>query len=345
MTAARQFWVGSYTSSMGGSSEGIGTVLASDGGYGEYAGIAAEVLSPSFLANSIVPGVVYATDEANGRVEAFRRTADTRLEALGGQPTSGAAGASPCHISVTEDRLYVANYGSGAVDVFPVLEDGAIGPLETSFAGTGSGPHPAQDGPHAHATLVIEAAVAGSTSVTGTVLSADLGSDQIHVHRWVDGELARVSSASLPPGTGPRDFVVAPDGRIFVLGELSGAIIEIDEDGRMLRSGQAVASPVAGDHLAALAIDAAGRCLYTGLRGSNRIAVVDLHTLTPVADLPCGGDWPRHLVLSGNLIYVANERSSTIVSFRIDPVTGIPVQFGPAVSVPTPTYLLPVAST
>jgi 6-phosphogluconolactonase len=337
MTPARQFWVGSYTSSMGGSSEGIGAVLASDGSL-EFAGVAAEVSSPSFLANGIVPGLVYATDESNGRVEAFRRTADTTLEPLGGQVTTGAAGASPCHISVTADRLYVANYGSGAVDVFPVLADGAIGPLETSFAGIGRGPHPAQEGPHAHATLVIESTVAGRT-----ILSADLGSDQIHVHRLVDDELARVSSASLPPGTGPRDFAVAPDGRIFVLGELSGAIIEIDGDGRMLRSGQAVASPVAGDHLAALAIDAAGVYLYTGLRGSNRIAVVDSRTLTPVADLPCGGEWPRHLVLSSDLVHVANERSSTIATFRIDPATGIPEQFGPAVDVPTPTYLLAVA--
>ncbi|MCU1505090.1 MAG: ATP/GTP-binding protein, partial [Microbacteriaceae bacterium] len=105
MTPARQFWVGSYTSSMGGSSEGIGAVLVGDGGHVEYAGVAAEVSSPSFLANGIVPAVVYATDEATGRVEAFRRTAASRLEALGGQPTTGAAGASPCHISVTADRL------------------------------------------------------------------------------------------------------------------------------------------------------------------------------------------------------------------------------------------------
>jgi 6-phosphogluconolactonase len=332
MPAAGQLWVGSYTRSMGGSGEGIGAVLESDDGSIGFAGVAAQVSSPSFLANGIVPGVIYATDEANGRVEAFRRSTETTLEALGGQGTTGAAGASPCHISVTADRLYVANYTSGAVDVFPVLGDGRIGQLETSFAGTGSGPHPAQGGPHAHGTLVLG----------DTVLSADLGSDQVHVHRWVDGELTRVSSASMPPGTGPRDFVVAPDGRIFVLGELSGAILEIDDDGRVLRSGQAVASPVDGDHLAALAIDADGRFLYTGLRGSNRIAVVDSRTLTPVADLPCGGDWPRHLVLSGEFLHVANERSSTVSSFRIDRATGIPEAFGLPVSVPTPTYLLPV---
>jgi 6-phosphogluconolactonase (cycloisomerase 2 family) len=322
---------------MGGSGEGIGALLLRGDDSLGFAGVAAQVSSPSFLANGIVPGVIYVTDEANGRVEAFRRTADTgpgvlTLESLGGQGTTGASGASPCHISVTADRLYVANYTSGAVDVFPVLADGRIGPLETSFAGTGSGPHPAQGAPHAHGTLV----------VGDTVLSADLGSDQLHVHRRVDGELTRVSSASMPPGTGPRDFVVAPDGRIFVLGELSGAILEIDENGRILRSGQAVASPVAGDHLAALAIDADGRFLYTGLRGSNRIAVVDSRTLTPVADVPCGGDWPRHLVLSGELLHVANERSSTVASFRIDRETGIPEPLGRAVSVPTPTYLLAV---
>jgi 6-phosphogluconolactonase (cycloisomerase 2 family) len=338
MSSARQFWVGSYTPSMGGTSEGIGAVVVNDSGTLDFAGVAATVSSPSFLANSVVPDVIYATVESSGRVEAFLRTAGTTLEALGGQDTSGGVGASPCHISVTAERLYVANYGSGAVDVFPVLADGRIGPLETSFAGSGNGPHPAQAGPHAHATVVIESTAAGST-----ILSADLGSDQIHVHRWVDGKLRRVSSASLPPGTGPRDFTVSPDGRIFVLGELSGAILEIDEDGRMLRLGPAVGSPVTGDHLAALAIDAEGRYLYTGLRGSNRIAVVDSRTLTPIAELSCGGDWPRHLVLSGDFLQVANEHSSTIASFRIDAATGIPVQLGQPTPVPTPTYLLPVA--
>jgi 6-phosphogluconolactonase len=312
---------------MGGASEGIGALRTRDDGSLEYLGLAIATSCPSFLAAGAVPGIVYATDEADARVEAFRREDDT-LVPLGGQPTSGTL---PCHISVTAEWLYVANYFSGTVDAFPLSGNGTIGPLRASLSGAGSGPHPAQDGPHAHSTLVVD----------DLVFSADLGTDQVHLQRWVGGRLERVSSVAFPPGTGPRDFAMTADGRIFLLGELSGEVFELGGDGRILRSGPSVADAVDGDHWAGLVIDAAGEFLYTGLRGSNRIAVVDVRALIPVAAIPCGGDWPRNLCLSGDMLYVANERSSTVTSFRIDRETGIPVLVGLSEAVPTPTFLLP----
>ena len=321
------FWAGSYTASMNGASEGIGALRQRSDGSLEYLGLAVATSCPSFLATGVVPGIVYATDEAGARVEAFRREGDA-LVPLGGQPTSGAL---PCHISVTAEWLYVANYFSGTVDAFPLFEDGTIGSLQTTLSGVGSGPLPAQDGPHAHSTLV----------VGELVFSADLGTDQVHVQRWADRRLERVSSVVFPPGTGPRDFAMAADRRILLLGELSGEVFELGGDGRILRSGPSVVDAVDGDHWAGLVIDDAGEFLYTGLRGSNRIAVVDARTLSPVAAIPCGGDWPRTLWLSGEMLYVANERSSTVTSFRIDRNTGMPIPVGLPEPVPTPTYLLP----
>lgn len=322
------FWAGSYTAEMDGSSEGIGRLRprASDGSL-EYLGLAVATSCPSFVVNGVHPGIVYATDEANESVEAFRRVGD-ELVALGGQQTSGKL---PCHISATAEWLYVANYFSGTVDVFPLAADGTIKPIHQSLVGSGSGPRPAQDGPHAHSTLVLGSAV----------LSADLGTDQVHLQRWNGDVLERVASTSFPPGTGPRDFAVAPDGRIYLCGELSGEVFELDRDGAILRSGASVVDSVEGDHWAGLAIDRAGRYLYTGLRGSNRIAVVDAATLTPVAALSCAGDWPRNLWLRGEMLYVANEKSSTVTSFRVDQATGIPSPVGSPEAVPTPTYLLP----
>lgn len=321
------FWAGSYTAAMDGTSEGIGRLRPRADGSVEYLGLAVATTCPSFVANGVHPGIVYATDEADARVEAFRREGD-ELVSLGGQPTSGRL---PCHISATAEWLYVANYFSGTVDVFPLADDGTIGPIHQSLAGSGRGPKPAHDGPHAHSTLV----------TASTVLSADLGTDQVHVHRWSGGALERTASIDFPPGTGPRDLLRAPDGRIYLCGELSGGIFELDEEGTILRSGASVVDPVEGDHWAGLVVDPASRFLYTGMRGSNRIAVVDAATLSPVATVSCGGDWPRNLWLAGEFLYVANERSSTVTSFRVDPSTGTPSRLGSPEAVPTPTYLLP----
>jgi 6-phosphogluconolactonase (cycloisomerase 2 family) len=245
----------------------------------------------------------------------------------------------------------VSNYLDGSIDVYPLLPGGAIGALRQTLVSAGSGPNPAQDGPHAHSTLVRASGPRGST-----VLSADLGADRVHVHSVVDGNLVRTSSVVLPPGTGPRDLLDL-GGRVILLGELQGTIFALGGDGgdsaperwRVLAAGTLAADWVEGDHAAALAVDGSGRFLYTGLRGSNRIAVIRLSDLSPVAAVPCGGDWPRHLcVIPGgvsagaDLLLVANQLSSTVAAFRLDPVTGIPHPLGSPVDVASPTFLLPV---
>lgn len=327
MSTSSYFWVGGYTASMGGKARGIGLArVRPDDGRLEFLSVAVETSSPSFLVDGVADGVLYATDEA-GRVEAFRRGAGHDLHPLGGQATSGTF---PCHASATVDRLYVSNYGDGSIDVFPLAPTGEIGPLLQTLAAVahGSGPKPAQDGPHAHSTLVGE-----------SILSADLGTDEVHVHAREDGRLVRRSTVSLPAGSGPRDLRAAPAGALL-LGELSGGIFALDSSGAVTASGSVVDDWIEGDHAAAIA--GTGRFLYVGLRGSNRVAIVGTDGLTPIAAVPSGGNWPRHLCASGEFLYVANQLSNSISSFRIDPATGIPRQIGEAEPVASPTYLLPV---
>ena len=329
-------WVGGYTPNMGGTAQGISLLRCeSDGTRLELVGMT-PTSSPSFLAAGL-GGVLYATDEsgtdglgtvATGRIDAFRLGPDSSLEPLGGQPTSGGY---PCHVSVTADRLYVSNYLDGSIDVFPLGLDGLIGERVQTLAAAGSGPDPVQSGPHAHSTLVW-----GST-----VLSADLGADRVHVHSVVGRAVARTASVALPPGTGPRDLF-AHQGRVILLGELGGTIFALDAHGQVAASGTIAEHWVEGDHAAALAVDGSGRFLYTGLRGSNRIAVIRASDLSPVTAIPCGGGWPRHLCVVGDLLLVANERSSTVATFRLDEATGIPYPLGSPVDVASPTFLLPV---
>lgn len=317
---------------MGGYSRGISVLRLTNRGL-QYLGLAAVTGSPSYLAHSGTGATLYAVDEGNGRVEAFtRKGKGTAFAALGGQSTSGTL---TCHLAVTERWLYASNYGSGTVDVFPLQPDGRIDPLVATLSpGTGlsTGPAPEQDGPHAHSALAFG----------DTVITADLGTDRVHVFRWHDDDLELETSVEFPPGTGPRDVVVSPvAGKIFVLGELGGSVFMLGggRNLQILRAGSTAA--VAGDHAAGLAIDPTGRFLYVGLRGSNRIVAIDSQTLQPIADLPCGGETPRSLCVIDGMLLVANQESGTVTSFQLDPQSGVPTAVGTPLFVDTPTYLLP----
>ncbi|TQL47868.1 6-phosphogluconolactonase (cycloisomerase 2 family) [Homoserinimonas aerilata] len=318
-------WTGGYTESMGGSALGIGRLGVRPSGELVFDGVVATMSSPSYLARA--GSVLYAADEAEGRVAAFRIEAGNALTPLGSLATSGA---HPCHLSVAGRMLLAANYGDGSVDVFSLHDDGSLLEHVQRLPGEGSGPLPQQDGPHAHSTLVLP---------SGGVLSADLGADRVYLHDASSGRLWRTGHLELPPGTGPRDLLLLGD-RVLLLGEFGSRIHEI-VDGQLVRSGELVTDAVPGDQAAGLAVGPGGRFLYAGLRGSNRIAVVDAHSLVPVAAVSCEGDWPRHLTVVDGLLLVSNQLSGTVSRFELDAVSGLPRLLERPAMVPSPTFLLP----
>ncbi|OUE08961.1 6-phosphogluconolactonase [Clavibacter michiganensis] len=281
--------------------------------------------------------MLYAVGEAAGRVEAFRRAPGGALQWAGGQPSGGAG---PCHLHVVDGFLLTSHYGDGTVAVHPIQPDGGLGEAVQLLTAEGSGPRPQQDGAHAHSTLHVGG---------GTVLSADLGTDTVHVHALRDGRLDRVAGVALPPGTGPRHLALLASGRVLVVGELDGTLHALEgADGtwRIAASTSCAAVPDARDSAAEVQVSADGRRAYVGLRGSERIAVVAIApdgALAPFADFDCGGAVPRHHVLVDDRLHVANQGSGTVASFRLDPATGLPTGAPDVIAVPSPTYLLPVA--
>jgi 6-phosphogluconolactonase (cycloisomerase 2 family) len=91
-----------------------------------------------------------------------------------------------------------------------------------------------------------------------------------------------------------------------------------------------------------LAVAASGRYLYLANRGPDMIAVFALEDGLPrrVAEVPCGGRWPRHFAVWDGLLYVANERSHTVVTFDVTGVDGVPISVG-TLNVPSPTCVSP----
>jgi 6-phosphogluconolactonase (cycloisomerase 2 family) len=333
-------FLGCYTGESGGEGEGI-ALLRRDLATGRLTrlGVAARTPSPSFLAQHPTRPVLYAVNElSTGTVSAFSVGPDGSLDVLAVQETGGR---HPCHLAVTADgrHLLAANYSSGSVSVHPLDADGAPGERTDLLDLDGSGPvADRQEGPHAHMVL---------PDPNGPeVLITDLGADRVRRCRLdpIAGRLTELAPAVVAaPGTGPRHLRRAADGVLFLVGELAGVLSWYRPAGGFQLAGTSAASTVAGvNYPAEIAAGRDGRFLYVSNRGPDTVSVFtwDGEKATLVAEVPTGGVWPRHLALIFDHLYVANERSHAVTTFRIDPDTGIPEPQGEPVVEFSPTCLL-----
>jgi 6-phosphogluconolactonase (cycloisomerase 2 family) len=317
-----EFLIGGYGADMGGTATGVGWGRSGPDGSFEYRGLAAETESPSWIT---VDGTrVYTVLEGVAAIDVFDLQGDdlVKIDRL------DVAGRYPCHLALSGGRPVVACYGDGVVWT----------PGET-IAGSPQdhGPLPAQEGPHAHHVLPL---------ADGRVLTLDLGTDRVYLHRWSGARLIRYDELALPPGTGPRDLLPLPDGRIALLGEWSCELLLLEPAGESFEIVQILALPGATarvDQASGLGLSADGRFVIAGIRGSSRIASIalDADAARAVGWAPSGGDWPRHLVVDGSVVHVANQLSSTVATLRIAS-DGTLTPHGEPVAVPSPTCLTPV---
>lgn len=317
-----EYLIGGYGPDMGGTGSGISWGRSHPDGRFEVGGIVAELPSPSWL---VAEGDrVYAALEGSG--ELVKLTWAERALAEAWRVPAG--GSNPCHLAYDDGAVIVACYADGVVAVH------RPGSAPQLLAGSGSGPLPAQEGPHAHHVLPLDA----------HVLTADLGADLVYVHhRGIP--LERVDALPMPAGTGPRDLLALPDGRLAVLGEWSCELVLLEPMGDTFEIVQVVALPGAtqgADQTSGLALSSDGRYVVAGIRGANRIATLAIDdTVAPVGWAPSGGDWPRHLVVDGEFVHVANQLSNSIATLRLD-AHGALTPAGDPVATPSPTCLLPV---
>jgi 6-phosphogluconolactonase len=285
-----------------------------------------------------------------GRVSAYKiDQSNGKLTFINTQLTNGTW---PCHIWVhpSGKYLFAANYGSGNFPVFPIQDDGSIGPM-TDFvqdAGNGTGPDQVrQEGPHAHMMLTNP----GAQHVFGV----DLGADQVMVWNF------DLTSGKLSPGTVPYANVVSSAGCrhmgfhptdkfAYVINELSSTIDVFDFDpNRGAFIGIQTISTLPGDTkyvrpkfdptspgkvptgtntTAEIRVHPSGKWVYGTNRGANTIAVYKVDPksgkLTSTGWVSTKGEIPRGMNIdpSGTFLYVGNQNSDNILVFRIDPRDG-----------------------
>ncbi|MGC4893074.1 lactonase family protein [Micromonospora sp. DT31] len=334
--------IGGYTAETGGRAEGI-VAARRDRGTGALTplGTVAVTPSPSFLVRHPGLPVLYAANELpDGLVSAFRAAPDGSLTALGVRPTGGA---EPCHVAVAPDgrHLFAANYGGGSVAVFPLDADGVPGERTDLVRHEGRGVDPErQEGAHCH---MVSPDPAG-----GPLLVVDLGTDSVYRYDLdaVSGQLApRPPRLRTPAGSGPRHLARHPDGRrCWLVGELDATVAGYDLTPEGLHERVRVDASGRAGHVqpSEVAVGPGGRFLYVGNRGVGTVAVFALDGVRPelVAEVDTGGGWPRHFALTGEHLYVADERADLIRILRVDPGTGVPEPVGEPVAVASPTCVL-----
>lgn len=333
--------IGGYTGDKG-SATGIAVV----GGDGVTSTVAAQ--SPSWIAWHPRLPVLYAVAEvADGRVHAWSLADGVPAAYLGSGETGGA---EPAHLAVDGSGrfLITANYSGGSISVHRLDDDGSIGPRTDLVRHIRHGDHPRQRQAHPHMVLAID----------GGVLVIDLGGDAIYRYGLgEDGRLELERVIAAPAGSGPRHLLPV-GGRYYVTAELSGQVLVFGQDGQLAGAVPASTGPAStgpastgpastgpagnsGGHNQPSELASNGRYLYVANRGPNTVAVFALDGELPrhVTEVPVG-DWPRHIALDNDLLYVANERSHQVMAMRIDPATGIP-EIERTIGIPSPTVILP----
>jgi 6-phosphogluconolactonase len=349
-------WIGTYTTSSG----------ASTGSSGIYAfqwdtqqGVMSRIhpvgatTNPSFLALHPNGRFLYAVNEdapssGTDHITAFAigdAGSSGGLRAIG---TVSSQGLAPCHLSIDASGkwLFVANYLSGTIAVYPIQSDGRLGRARQIIQQKGSGAVASrQASAHAHEVVL---------SPDGRfLLSVDLGADKIFVYGFEAATGALTSNdnrtVGLPAGYGPRHLVFSKDGRrIYVVTELTPAVITFrwnSQRGSMTELGAISTLPAADPAEqggAEIVLHPNGKFLYASNRGkSNTIAIFRLdHEGLPVpaGRVPSYGIQPRFFNIdpSGKFLVAANQGSGDLVTFAIDPSSGGLTRAGSGVSVPAP---------
>jgi 6-phosphogluconolactonase (cycloisomerase 2 family) len=143
------------------------------------------------------------------------------------------------------------------------------------------------------------------------------------------------------PGSGPRHLERDARGLTHVLGENDATVISFDSAWREI--GRVPATTASHAYPSEIVISGDGRFAYVANRGPDTIAMFTLAggPARFASEVSSGGAWPRHLAIVDDFLYVANEHSHTVVTFRLDPVTGMPSPTGAVLFTPSPTCVLP----
>ncbi len=346
------FYVGTYTR---GDSKGVYSYrFDTKTGEIEKIGLAGEVVNPSWVTPHPNGKFLYAVSElgndgkSQGKVTAFSIDPATGGLTMLNSVASGGGGA--CHIVVdkTGKSLMVANYGTGSAAAFGIQPDGRLVEPPSVVQHSGSSVDKArQRGPHAHAVVL--------SADNRFLFVPDLGLDQIMSYRL--DPTKPLLTANDPPfakvaaGSGPRHFAFQPKSTFaYGLNEMKSSVTAFQYDAKRgalteLQTISTLPKDFTGeDNSAEIEVDAKGRYVYASNRGHDSITVFAIGKdgkLAVVQNILTKGKAPRSFRIdpTGAYLLAANQNTSNIVVFRIDPKSGQLTDTGKAIDVPFPVCI------
>jgi 6-phosphogluconolactonase len=328
--------------------------------------LAAETVSPSWLALAPSGKFLYAINEVSdypgnqGSVHAF--AVDRTSGSLKPLNVVGSGGAGPAHMSVDASGkfVFVANYFGGNIAVISILPDGslgestfahldkgALGNLHATDAPPGSFAISGHDTPHAH--------MIQPDPANRFVLQTDLGQDRIYVYKF-DRDTGKLTPAatpyvSLPSGDGPRHFAFHPNRQwMYSIQEEASTVVYFrynSSTGSLVHQ-QTISTLPSGfkgtNFCSEIVVSPDGKSLYAANRLHNSIAVFRIGMdgrLSLLGETLTQGDYPNHISLdpTGRFLYVCNQRSDQITSFRRNESTGMLAFIGQYTPLGTPMCL------
>ncbi len=295
--------------------------------------------SPTFLEIHPTGKFLYSVNRGpveemqnSGSVSAYSIDGQTgKLTLLNQRPSYGSG---PCHISIdhTGKWAFISNYHEGNFVVMSLFDDGLVG----SSAGArkhlgGSVNAERQEKPHVHSAVV--------SPDNNFILVSDLGTDKIHSYK-LNHANGNIEDASTPflqvtPGCGPRHLDFHPNGRyVYSAEELTSTVAVMDygkATGTLtMRADSIVSLPQGfqGDNIAAdIHVHPNGKFLYMSNRGHNSLAIFSIDAvgmIKLVGHQNTRGKTPRNFLIDakGEFLWVANQDTDNIVTFRVNASTG-----------------------
>ena len=312
--------------------------------------------SPSYLEIHPSGKYLYSVNRSSvspdnkwGSVSSYRIDPENgTITHLNDQPSQGS---ESCHISIdSKGRLvFVSNYSTGNLSVFPVLENGSLDTFSDVEQHSGNSINEQrQKAPHVHQSIV--------SPDDNFLYVSDLGIDLVKAYS-IDYDKNSVtgipgSDGIVEKGSGPRHSTIEKNQKFaYVINELASTVtvFKINEGDGQLIPIQTL-STVPDDYkevnyCADIHIDPSGEFLYGSNRGHNSLAIFKINQdngkLERTGFQSTSGEWPRNFLIDpkGEFVFVANQNSNNIVIFKRNSKSGELSKVEKEITVPKPVCL------